>query len=96
MEVVLEMLFLVLSNANVEFTELGKLTWRFYSAAKTLPTISRVEFINKREFAGVVVDENSATFAVHIATLEILTAMPIHFSRSSQIQRLNKPTLAAL
>ncbi len=31
MEVVLEMLFLSLSNADVEFVELGKLNWRSYT-----------------------------------------------------------------
>ncbi len=40
MEVVLGMLFLSLSNANVEFAELGKLTWRTYTAAEALPTTS--------------------------------------------------------
>lgn len=40
LEVVLEKYFLALSNINVEFIELRKLTWRSYIVAKDLPTTS--------------------------------------------------------
>lgn len=39
-ELVLKMPFLSLSNANVKFTELKKLTWRFYDTAEALLTTS--------------------------------------------------------
>ncbi len=84
MEVVLEMLFLALSNADSQFGA-EKLTWRSYTTAKALPTTSRVELINKREFAKVALDENSETFVVHVATLK---AMTIHPSQAAQIATL--------
>ncbi len=93
-EVVLEMFFLSLSNADVEFTELEKLTWRLYTTTEALSTTSRVKLIDKREFAKAALDENSETFVIHVAVLELPTAMPIHSSRASNI--LDNPTLATL
>ncbi len=57
MEVVLGMPFLSLSNADVKFAELGKLTWRTYTAAEALLTTSRVKLIDKREFARATQDK---------------------------------------
>ncbi len=85
MEVVLGMSFLVLSNADFQFGA-EKLNWRSYTAAEALPTTSRVELIDKRKFAKTALDGNSETFVVHITALEVLTAMPIHPSRASQLQ----------
>ncbi len=87
MEVVLGMLFLSLSNADVEFAELGKLTWRFYTAAEALPTTSRVELIDKREFAKAALDENSETFVIHVSALDVAEPS-IHLSRAAQIAAL--------
>ncbi len=81
MEVVLEMSFLSLSNADVEFAELGKLTWRFYIAAEALPTTSRVELIDKREFAKVALDENLETFVVQVSALDV-AELSIHPSQA--------------
>ncbi len=94
MEVVLGMPFLFFSNADVEFAEQEKLTWRSYTAAEALPTTSRVELINKRGFAKAALDGNSETLVVHVAALELSTAMPIHPSRVPQV--LEGPILAAL
>ncbi len=93
MKVVLGMPFLSFSNANVEFAELGQLTWRSYTAAEVLPTTSRVKLIDKREFAKAALDGNSETFMVYVAALELAIAMPIHPSKASQV--LDDPTLAA-
>lgn len=60
MEVILDMLFLTLSNADVQFVE-WKLTWRLYTPAKALPTIKQVELINKKEFT-VALDEDFEIF----------------------------------
>lgn len=68
MEVVLGMLFLTFSNADIQFAE-KKLTWRFYITAKVLPTTKQVELINKK-FAKEALDKNSKTLMVHIAALE--------------------------
>lgn len=56
-KLVLKMLFLTFSNANIEFTELEKLIWRFYTTAKALPTISRIELINQKKFIKAALDK---------------------------------------
>ncbi len=93
-EIVLGMLFLSLSNANIEFAELENLTWRLYTEAEALSTTSRVELIHKREFAKAALNKNSETFVVHVAALELPTAMPIHVSRALQV--LDDPMLVDL
>ena len=85
-EVVLGIPFLALSNANVEFVEVGKLTWRLYTAVEALPTKNRVELIDKRKFAKTVLDKDSETFMVHVAALEAETL--IHPLRTAQIAAL--------
>ena len=69
MEMVLGMLFLALSNADIQFGA-ERLTWRSYTAAEALPTARQVEPIDKHEFAKAALDENSETFVVHVAALE--------------------------
>ncbi len=83
MEVVLRMPFLSLSNTDVKFAELGKLTWRLYTVADVLPTTSWVELIDKREFAKAALDKNSKTFFVHISALDVAEPS-IHPSRVAQ------------
>ncbi len=84
MEVVLGIPFLALSNADFQFSA-EKLTWRTYTAAKALPTTSRVELIDKREFARAALDKKSETFVIHISALEATT---IHPSQAAQIAAL--------
>ncbi len=84
MEVVLGMPFLDLSNANFQFGA-EELTWRTYTVTEALPTSSRVELIDKKEFAKTALDQNSETFVMHVATLE---ATIIHPSRAAQIATL--------
>ncbi len=85
MEVVLEMPFLVLSNADFWFG-VEELTWRSYTIVEALPTTSRVKLIDKKEFAKAALDGNYETFVMHVAALEVPTIMPIHPSRASQLQ----------
>ncbi len=70
MEVVLKMSFLAFSNADIQF-DAKSLTWRSYTAAEALPTARWVELIDKHEFAKAALDENSETFVVHVAALEV-------------------------
>ncbi len=84
MEMVLEMLFLALNNADFQFG-IEKFIWSFYTAAEALPTTSCVKLIDKREFAKAALDENLETFVVYITTLE---AMTIHPSWIAQIAAL--------
>ncbi len=93
MEVVLGILFLAFSNADFQFGA-KELTCRSYTVAEALPITSWVKLIDKSEFAKAAFDENSETFVVHITTLEIPTAMPIHPSKTLEV--LHNPILAAL
>lgn len=86
--------FLFLSNANVKFMELKKLTQKLYTAMEALSTTNQIELINKKEFAKAALNENFETFVVHITTLEVPIAMSIHFFRAPQVQ--DNLTLAAL
>lgn len=95
-EIILRIPFLALNNVEVEFSELGKFTWRFYIAAEPLPTTSWVKLINKREFATAALDKNSETFIVYDTALEVPITMTINPSRTSQVQESNKRTLPAL
>ena len=88
MEVVLEMLFLTFSNANIEFAE-KELTWRSYIAVEALPTTKQVKLIDKKEFAKTALDEKFKTFVMYVAALKApLAGMAIHLSREAQISAL--------
>ena len=78
--VVLGMLFLTLSNANVQFVE-KELTWRSYTTAKALLTTKRVELIDRKEFAKAALDENFETFVIHVASLKLVSG--IHLDRKA-------------
>ena len=84
-EVVLGILFLTLSNANIQFVE-KKLTWRSYTTAKALPTTKLVKLINKKEFAKMALDGNSKTFFIHVASLNLVPG--IYPDREAQIASL--------
>lgn len=88
------MSFLSLSIADIKLAELRKFTWRLYIAADTLSTTSEFELINKKEFTKAALDENSKTFVMYIATMELQTTMPIHPFRTPQV--LDNFTLATL
>ena len=77
-EVVLGMLFLTLSNADIQFAE-RRLVWRTYSAAEALPTTRRIEIIGKKEFAAAALNEEDETFVVHMAALSVVD-LSIHLS----------------
>ena len=74
------MSFLTLSNVDIQFV--GKeLTWRTYTTAEILLMTKRVELIDKKEFAKATLDENSETFVMHIASLDL--APGIHQDRET-------------
>ena len=83
--VVLGMPFFTLSNADVQFVE-KELTLRTYTTAEVLPTTKRVELIDKKEFAKAALDENSETFVIHVASLNLTPK--IHLDRVAQIASL--------
>ena len=69
MEMVLEILFFIFDNANIQFAK-KKLNWRSYTATETLSTSKQIELIDKKEFAKAALDEESKTFVVYVAALE--------------------------
>ena len=71
-EIVLDMPFLTLSNANIQFIE-KEPTWRSYTTAEALPTTKRVELIDKKEFAKAALDENFETFVVYVAFFNLVS-----------------------
>ena len=85
MEVVIRMPFLTLINADIQFVE-KELTWRSYTTKDALPTTCRIELINKKEFAKVLLDENVEAFVMHIALLTL--KMTIHLAQKAEIALL--------
>ena len=84
LEVVLEMLFLTLSKADIRCAE-RKLVWRTYTAAKALLTTRKVEIIDKMEFAAALLNADDETFVVHVAALAEPTTIPIYSSCQAQV-----------
>lgn len=89
-EVILSMLFLTFSGANVQFLK-RKLTWRSYTIAKDLPTTKWLELIDQKKFAKATLNENYKTFVMYVAVLEApIVGMTIYSLRATQITD-NKP-----
>ena len=65
-KVVLGMLFLTLSGANIDF--LGReLRWKTYTTKKVLPTTRHVELVEKKKFTDAAPDPEYKTYVVHVA-----------------------------
>ena len=84
LEVVLGMLFLTFSKADIRFAE-RELVWRTYTAAEALPTTRRVKIIDKWEFAAAALNADDEIFVVHIAALAEPTTIPIYPSYQVQV-----------
>ena len=82
-EIVLGMLFLILSNGDVDF--LGqKLWWRMYTTEKALPTTKHVKLVGKEEFVAAVLKPEYKTYIVHVLFFTS-TLLDIYYSQISQI-----------
>ena len=79
LEVVLGILFFILSKADIRFVE-RKLVWRTYMTVEVLPMTKRVEIIDKKKFAVAALNADDETFVVHIVTLAGLMTMLIYLS----------------
>ena len=78
MQLMLGMLFLTLSNADVSFLQ-RELIWKSYTVDEALPTTKWVELIDKKEFAKAALDADLEIFVMHVVTLEApLAEMPIY------------------
>ena len=87
LEVVLEMPFLTLSGADVDFSG-RELRWRTYTTEEVLPTTRRVELVGKKEFAAAALDPEHETYVVHVASLSSTPPLDVHPSRRPQISGL--------
>lgn len=86
-DVALGMSFLILSNADIRFTN-RKLYWRSYSVSEVLPIICCLKLIDQKEFTVVTLGKNNKTFVVHMASLAVSTEITIDLSRIAQIALL--------
>ncbi len=86
-DIVLGMPFLTMSNADVDF-QAQDLKWKSYTTGKVLPTIRRVELIEKKEFAAAALDPEHETFVVHVAAVSVNSGDEVHPSRKPQIAHL--------
>lgn len=55
MDIAFGMLFLILSNVKINFTN-RKLRWKLYTTAKVLPTTQQIQLFRKKEFAIAALD----------------------------------------
>lgn len=82
-KMILGILFLSLSNANVKFIKLiEKFIQKYYIIIEALSTITLTDLINRNEFISVVLDENFKIFLIYMSALEIST---IHSSYVTEI-----------
>lgn len=80
------MLFFTLSNMNIKFTE-NELIWKTYNAVEALPTIGKIEFINKKDFPQALLDKDLETFVVYVSFLG-LSLMTIFLKRKARMALL--------
>ena len=88
-EVVFEMLFLTLSDADIDF--LGwELQSRTYITKEVLPTTRRVKLVDKKEFAATTFDPEHEIYIVYVASFRStsLTSLNVHPFREPQISGL--------
>ena len=87
LEIVFGMIFLTMSNADIDF-QARNLQWRSYIIGDVLLTTRRVELIQKKEFALAALDPKHEAFIVHIAALSVNSFDDVHPSRKAQIAYL--------
>ena len=67
-KVVLGMPFLILSDADIDFSG-WELWWTTYTTEEVLPTIRRVKLVGKKEFATASLNPEYKTYVVYIVSL---------------------------
>ena len=87
LEIVLKILFLTFSKADIWFTE-REFIRRIYMTTKALSTTRQVEIIRKIGFAAAALDANNKMFVIHIAALVKPTIMLIYPIYEAQIASL--------
>ena len=93
-EVVLGMLFLTLSGADVDFFR-REFRWRTYSTEEALPTTRHFELVGKKEFAAVVLDSEYETYVVHVK-LVCPDALPSSSALELNVYPSRRPQVSGL
>lgn len=95
-DVVLEILFLTLTNQNIQF-DIKSFTQRSYITTEALPTTKQIKLINKHKFAKTTLDKNSETFVIHIVFLNVFKSiMLIYTFQLGQVVKNNSTLVVAL
>ena len=85
--IVFGMPFLTINNADINF-QARNLQWRSYIIGDVLPTIRRVELIEKKEFVAVALNPEYKAFIIHVTALTIDPDNEVHPSKRIQIAYL--------
>ena len=85
--IVLEMFFLTMNNADIDF-QAQDLQWRSYTTRDILLTTKQIELIEKNEFITAAFDSEYKVFIVHAAVLSIDSSDEMHLSKRAQIAHL--------
>ena len=85
-DVILGILFLKISNADVSFGE-EILIWKTYTTNKALPTTKQVQIVDQKEFIIAAIDVNSETFVVYVA-IRKREEMSVHSKKQAQVKAL--------
>ncbi len=84
---VLEMPFLTISNADVDF-QAQDLQWRCYTTGNVLLTTRQVKLIGRKEFVVAALDLEYKAFVIHIAALNVDSGDKMHLLKKAQIAYL--------
>ena len=93
-KMILGMLFLKISNANVVFNE-ETLTWKLYITNKVLPTTEQVQLVNPKIFVLAALDTDSEIFVMHV-TIREQEEMVVNPGKKVQIETQSRAQVGAL
>lgn len=76
-DLILEMLFLVLSNINIQF-DIESFLWRTFSTVEALSITKHVELIDNHKYTKIALDKNFQTFLVHVTAWKPQSQLHTH------------------
>ncbi len=86
-DIMLGVLFLTMSNADINF-KARDLQWRSYTIGKVLLTTRRVELIGKKELAVAAFDPEHEALVVHVVALSVDSDDEVYLLRKAEIAHL--------
>ena len=88
LDIVLEMLFLTINNASINF-QIQNLQQRFYIIRDKLLTTRQIELIRKKKFKTAAFDLEYKAFVIHIATFNINLGNKVYLLKKTQTRLFN-------